>query len=153
MYCIGNMKTKAKKSKSKFTKVVINSCYGGFSLSHKAIKLLAEKQGKACYFFKSNLNGENKYELINGIPHPTEWFVHAFSVNDPSEIDFEKNHLESRPKDRADPLLVEVVEELGTEADGPHAELKIVNVPSDIKWSIQEYDGAEWVAEEHRTWS
>jgi len=142
-----------KKAKAKYIKVVINTCHGGFSLSHKAIKLLAEKQGKPCYFFKSNLNGENKYELIDGVPHPAEWFVHAFTVNNPSDIDFEKNYLEPRPRDRSHPLLIEVVEELGAEADGPHAELKIVKVPSDVKWSIQEYDGAERVAEEHRTWS
>jgi hypothetical protein len=54
---------------------------------------------------------------------------------------------------RADPLLVQVVEELGEFADGRHAELKIVEIPDDVKWQIDEYDGLEWVAEKHRTWS
>jgi hypothetical protein len=31
--------------------------------------------------------------------------------------------------------------------------LKVVRVPADVDWCIQEYDGQEWVAEVHRTWS
>lgn len=54
---------------------------------------------------------------------------------------------------RDDPYLVKVVKELGMSANGPHSNLKIVEVPGDVKWHIGEYDGAEWVAEDHRTWS
>ena len=57
------------------------------------------------------------------------------------------------PVDRSDPALVDVVETLGEKADGGFAELKIVEVPDDVKWHIEEYDGKEWVAEDHRTWS
>jgi len=54
---------------------------------------------------------------------------------------------------RDDPYLVKIVKELGMAANGPHANLKIVEIPGDVKWHIAEYDGAEWVAEDHRTWS
>ncbi len=54
---------------------------------------------------------------------------------------------------RDDPYLVKIVRELGMSANGPHSNLKIVEVPGDVKWIVSEYDGAEWVAEEHRTWS
>lgn len=54
---------------------------------------------------------------------------------------------------RDDPYLIKVIKELGIAANGPHANLKIVEIPGDIEWLIQEYDGAEWVAEAHRTWS
>ncbi len=54
---------------------------------------------------------------------------------------------------RDDPYLIKVVKELGMAANGAHANLKIVEIPGDIEWLIQEYDGAEWVAEKHRTWS
>lgn len=54
---------------------------------------------------------------------------------------------------RDDAYLVKIVRELGMAANGPHANLKIVEIPGDVKWLVQEYDGAEWVAEEHRTWS
>src|ERR1700751_4119803 len=32
-------------------KVVINACFGGFSLSPRAVKRLAELNGRECYFF------------------------------------------------------------------------------------------------------
>jgi hypothetical protein len=51
------------------------------------------------------------------------------------------------------PRLVAVVQALGEDADGPYAQLKIVTIPDDVTWTIMEYDGAEWVAEAHRTWS
>jgi hypothetical protein len=56
------------------------------------------------------------------------------------------------PDNRSDPLLIQVIEELADKASGPCSSLKIVEVPDDIKWEIQEYDGKEWVAEAHRTW-
>ncbi len=54
---------------------------------------------------------------------------------------------------RDDPYLIKVIKELGMGANGPHANLKIVEIPGDIEWLVQDYDGAEWVAEKHRTWS
>ena len=54
---------------------------------------------------------------------------------------------------RTNPFLIEVVETLGVYADGYCADLKIVEVPDDVLWSIDEYDGREWVAEDHRSWS
>lgn len=53
---------------------------------------------------------------------------------------------------RDDPYLVKIVRELGMAANGNHANLKIVEIPGDVDWMICEYDGAEWVAEKHRTW-
>lgn len=53
---------------------------------------------------------------------------------------------------RTDPRLIEVVEKLGKLADGDHAKLKIVEIPDDVDWYIDDYDGVEWVAETHRTW-
>jgi len=55
--------------------------------------------------------------------------------------------------ERDDPVLVEVVEAMGSDANDRHSELKIVEVPDNIEWTIEEYDGEEWVAEVHRTWS
>ena len=44
---------------------------------------------------------------------------------------------------RTDPYLIQVVEELGAAADGPHANLKVVNVEAGSWFRIQEYDGYE----------
>lgn len=53
---------------------------------------------------------------------------------------------------RDDPVLVAIVRELGADANGDYADLKIVEVPYGVEWTLKEYDGAEWVAEKHRTW-
>lgn len=53
---------------------------------------------------------------------------------------------------RNNPILVEIVEQLGEAADGGFAKLKFVEIPDDVQWQIDEYDGNEWVAEKHRIW-
>lgn len=57
----------------------------------------------------------------------------------------------SRGSDRSDPDLIRVIEELGEGASGGLARLKVVEVPDDVAWKIQECDGSEWIAELHRT--
>jgi hypothetical protein len=54
---------------------------------------------------------------------------------------------------RDDPYLLKIVRELGMSANGKFANLKIVEVPAGIDWIVSDHDGAEWVAEVHRTWS
>ena len=53
---------------------------------------------------------------------------------------------------RDDPILVKIVEELGEKANGICAKLKIVDIPDDVEYVIEEYDGMEIIAEKHRTW-
>lgn len=93
-------------------KVVINNCYGGFSLSDAGI---------ARYLELADLKATSDF-YDRDIP-------------------------------RDDAALIQVVEELGDAANGFAADLKIVDIPDDVDWYIEEYDGNEWVAERHRTWS
>lgn len=89
-------------------KIVINTCYGGFSLSSSA---------------------EARYtELTN----TSDTYYRGIA--------------------RDDPALIQTVEELGNAANGPFANLNIVEIPDDVNWEITEYDGYEYVAEKHRTW-
>ena len=53
---------------------------------------------------------------------------------------------------RNDPILVHVVETLGTAANGRFAQLHIVDIPDNVNWQISEYDGMEQVEEVHRSW-
>lgn len=108
-------------------KVVINSCYGGFSLSDKGMLRWAELSGR-----KFDVE---KYKFGHG---------YKDSVTKEPFYDFDIV--------RDDPALVQVVEELGEEANGGYAKLNIVEIPEDVKWHISEYDGYEHVAEDHRTW-
>jgi hypothetical protein len=115
-------------------KVVINKCYGGFSLSEKAIR--RGRELGAQWAVDCTLKGE-KYP--------------SGEVNDWS-MDMYHPSYDDKPSFRADPLLIQVVQELGAEADGSCAELQVTVIPDGIDFEIQEYDGIEWVAEVHRTW-
>jgi hypothetical protein len=53
---------------------------------------------------------------------------------------------------RDDTILVEIVESMGDKSFGSFAKLKVIEIPDDVKWQIDDYDGDEWVAEVHRTW-
>jgi len=111
-------------------KVVINTVHGGFGLSDNAIRRLFELKGWKCVEEKS------KYDII--------LFYKDHISNDSL---FLEHDLE-----RDDPELVKIVEEMSMEANGKYAQLKIIDVPNDVKWHISEYDGLEHVAEDHRTW-
>ena len=54
--------------------------------------------------------------------------------------------------ERNDSTLVEIVEQLGDAANASFAKLKVVEIPDDVQWQIEEYSGNEWIAEKHRTW-
>ena len=97
-------------------KVVINRCYGGFSVSKKAAEYMAAKGNKE------------------------------------AENDLTRESFYSYAYERTDPLLIEAIETLGEEANGDCAELVIVDVPDDVEWYIDEYDGMESIHENHRSW-
>lgn len=135
-------------------KVVINTCYGGFSVSPKATARIAELRGSPCYFFDQTYHkGKYTYTPINGIPKNGWHNYVAFSVSDPAEIDYGKNHVDVHyEENRHDPILVQVVEELGDEASGACAKLKIIEIPDGVDYIVDEYIGMEHIAEKHRTW-
>lgn len=135
-------------------KVVINRCHGGYSLSPKAIKRLAELQGRPCYFFTGGIGARGYTRAPDDFDARRTIFFTAFDVPDPNvpDFDYSKHVLDARPENRSDPLLLQVIEELGEAADGSCADLQVVEIPDDVKWHVEEYDGMEWIAEDHRTW-
>lgn len=145
-------------------KVVINRCYGGFSLFPAGVSRYAELKGKKAYFFTMD-------DQKTPIENPEGLFWTAFSVPNPKEVLGEEDfynrsqaerkaynkkyaeiELTSSPEDRADPDLIKVVEELGKKANGACANLQIVEIPDGVEWVVEEYDGNEHIAESHRTW-
>ena len=76
----------------------------------------------------------------------------AEALNKYRELGITDPNFYSRNIPRDDAHLIAVVELMGTEANNRFSELKIVEIPDDVNWYVEEYDGQEWVAERHRTW-
>lgn len=53
---------------------------------------------------------------------------------------------------RTNPKLIECVETLGKEASGWCADLKVVEIPDHIDWTMEDYDGKESIHEIHQQW-
>jgi len=140
-------------------KIVINTCYGGFSLSDEAVILYAEKKGIEVTSVEGMGMGGSIFFKCKAEDLPQILKKEYLKLSDEerrgpyTEAYSKIGTLSSREVERNDPHLIEVVEELGAKADGAFASLKIVEIPDEVKWQVEEYDGAEWIAEEHRTWS
>jgi hypothetical protein len=119
-------------------KVVINRCFGGFGLSEKAFELLLQKKGI-------------RFEKEDDLQYPSLGIVNYYHFGHLGDSEHYISHYDAC-RDRSDPDLVAVVEELGEEANSRYAELKVVEIPDSVAWHICEYDGIEHVAEDHRTW-
>ena len=128
-------------------KVVINRCYGGFGLSPVALARYAQLKGWHGMMLYSVFDPTvDSYVFVPYYEGGTgmSYFVRR-SGEQISSYDLDK--------DRADPILVQTVEELGPAANADYARLKVVEIPNDIEYTIEEYDGNEWIAEKHSTWS
>ena len=142
-------------------KVVINKCYGGFGLSHEAVMRYFEIKGITVYPEQDTSFGSSKfwtYWLVkpeNRIESKEGEAFYAMSMED--RVAYNKACSEQtvypREIERHDPALVQVIEELGHQSWGSFAELVVVEIPDDVNWEIDEYDGMEHVAEVHRVWA
>jgi len=136
-------------------KIVINSCFGGFGLSPEAATMLAHLQRKKLYFYEqTKYSWHDKVDEYTRVDRPSGSFYYTFTkdlgkVTDELESAIWWNETDI-PRD--DPNLIRVVEVLGEKANTPVSKLKIVEIPDGVKWVIEEYDGSEHIAEEHRTW-
>ena len=112
--------------------IVINTCHGGFGLSQDA---------QIAFLERSQIS----YTLVpRDDRHSNERYGPMIMVKG--------KHWYDKDIARDDPILVTLVHELGKVANGEHARLKVVRVPADVDWQIEEYDGKEWISEKHRTW-
>ncbi len=139
-------------------KVVINACYGGFGLSPKAIIEYGKLIGKEIYFYYSDYENNKTikikdpqlnerhlyYALFTDLgDNPTDKKLNAKSTKWLNEIELKRD----------DSNLIKVIEKLKEKANGRCSKLKIIEIPSDVDFQIEEYDGYEHIAEKHRTWS
>jgi hypothetical protein len=151
-------------------KVVINACYGGFNLSPKALLRMYELGCRdiACHvdeYWPPEERAENdeKYPTMGYAHALKEWreylaapanrqqarvFLTTFSPDEQYVLEYAS----SSDLPRNDPILVQVMEELGDAASGACASLRVVEIPDGVEYEICEYDGNEHIAEKHSTW-
>lgn len=139
-------------------KVVINECFGGFGLSVAAYEKLIEygvpvqpyvEQTRDPLTHRFNATSNNEGEVI---------FDRTLT---PRDSFCDKTHIRVMGRywdcwtrgSRTHPLIIKVVEELGAEANGDFAKLKVVTIPDDVEYTIEDYDGNEHIAEVYQTWS
>ena len=150
-------------------KLVINTDHGVYGLSYLAMKRYAEIKGITLYPYYWGYACPPTVEEIQAGKYPDTAFPllweAALDLQDnwkisvgfstvpvvDGKVDTEKM-LHDYDLKRDDIALVQAVEELGIKANGFNASLKVVEIPDDVKWQIEEYDCSEWVSEVHRTW-
>lgn len=121
-------------------KVAINDKHGGFNLSDEAVRRCIEL-GMTC----------TTYSKVGSYDDPNADFV----KRDEPIFGGWYNAIEGDTNDfRTNPIVIQVIEELGELANGRFCEAKIIDIPFDglDGWHIAEYDGLEHVAENYRIW-
>jgi hypothetical protein len=145
-------------------KIVINTCYGGFGLSNEAMFLYLKKTGIDCFFYKQTTysgQNENRKQVYTRLSN-----VDAFEDENSLIYIYSKDLGETVNKfmseyycdrsfenDRQNKFLIETIEELGSDkSSGSCANLKIIDIPDDVRYEITNYDGIESIHETHRSW-
>jgi hypothetical protein len=138
-------------------KIVINTCYGGFGLSYDGVMLYAKYAGidlrAHVYAFSNGCRDLNKpVEYDPKIHSQYDICYSIISTNDGCTQPNRRFYVSAINRD--DPILVRVVEELGESASGTYAELKVVEIPDDVEWYVDDIrdTGIEYVDEVHRSW-
>ena len=112
-------------------RVAINKCFGGFGLSRSAMH---------------RLRVLGQITAVNETDIGEEWPGLSGTTRSPNLDSF------CSEIKRDDPLLIQVLEEMGDEASAEMAEVRVVGIPDGVKWTIHYYDGLEHVEEAHETW-
>jgi len=139
-------------------KIVINRCFGGFGISIAGIRRYAEIKGIVLYPFKFT-DGNRDADVENVIQITWEdalteksYYVHFSKTPIVNNKYANGSYWYHRDIERNDPALVQTVEEMGDDVNGDSSKLRIVEIPDDVKWEIEDYDGQESVHEQHRSW-
>ena len=128
------------------TKVVYNACYGGFNLSREACKRYWELQGKEVWIEDGDFMDTFTVWLVPPEERPDEekdWRSMTHDEHIAFNEQYSKQTWSDRDVSRHDPILVQVVEELGDKANGMCAKLAIDEISGPYR--IDEYDGFESV--------
>jgi hypothetical protein len=165
--------TEQSNQSEKLCPIVINECFGGFGLSNKAITKYLRLKGITFIAIKKEHSIADYYINKNNIfdelfccncncdfnscicENTTilDDFVHLKCTCDSKNIDYcrciSSCYFSYDEIKRTDPILAQVVLELGSEAHDMCAKLSVKYFPKGTKYRINEYDGFESIETEN----
>lgn len=146
-------------------KIILNKCYGGFEVSPAGYKLYAKKKGFELYPYVLKAAPGFEYNVESYYYKKIKWeeighsSIHYLKKDYGDKISRElfkeiadDDYFWINSTYRTDSTLIEVVEELGQKASGPCGELRIVEIPDDLDYVIDEYDGIETLHQRVKEW-
>ena len=125
------------------TKVVYNACYGGFGLSKEACQRYWDIEGQQVWIEDAEWGFTVWLVPPEERREQKEWSSMTMDEHIAYNLAYSKQTWYDRNVSRHDPVLVQVVEELGDKANGEYAKLRIEEVYGSYR--IDEYDGNESV--------
>ena len=132
-------------------KVVINKGFHQFCLSLEALKKMFgnvyvyQHDWLLDLYFRQDSLLDRRSRSNNFIYSTHDYGKETLRIDDKHKIYFET-------MDRSLNQLVSVVEEMGQKAGAYGTDLKIVEIPNDVNWEIEEFDGKERIREVGRIW-
>jgi hypothetical protein len=127
-------------------KIVVNRCFGGFGVSIAAMKDMIGRCSHVTAHEPIEYYGSKKrWEEDKKCPYNRSYRYfdnRGWPVTDEHQDDGA----------RTCPILIETVERMGKDSFGKHALLDIVEIPDNIQFEIEEYNGDESIHEKHRSW-
>ena len=127
-------------------KVVINKGFHQFGLSLKALQKIFgnvyvyQHDWLLDLYFRQDSLADRRSRSNDFIYSTYDYGEETLRIDDKHKIYF-------RTMDRSLDKLVSVVEEMGEEAGSHGTSLKIVEIPDDVNWEIEEFDGQERIRE------
>ncbi len=134
--------------------MILNKCFGGFVVSGKCYDLYAKKKGIVLHKYLPEEDGD---DFVKVTGERKEVFTRYTTKDYGDRVKVEKfdwrTCIQLDGAYRTDGALIECIEELGDEASVEgFSELRIVEVPDDLNYVVDEYDGLETLHEAVRTW-
>lgn len=135
-------------------KVILNKCFGGFDVSQEAYELYAKKKGIKLFPYELEIKNDKPiYRKIDaGSSIFTTNFTKDFGDFVYLDDSIDEYLLYLNGSHREDPLLIEVVEELGEKANSQFSKLIIVDIPDGMEYEIDDYDGVETLHQKVEKW-
>lgn len=154
-------------------KVLISKNYGGFTIPYYIMEEYAKKTNKPIYYYlEGYLENGKKFTKLNFLELEEKYqFSLRYKEKDFGDIlqaEYSSDNFQeilgeiiSHETDykienlRTNETLINIVEEnmsLMNNDNQNFAKLKVVEIPDDVDWEVEDYDGVEWIAEKHRVW-